>query len=281
MNHLIHYTSANQSASHAAPASARTVGIPRLIQANRLLERSIAGMGCSVVMSGPTNRQALEAGTSCCRLGVPLPARALAGQALSLKGIADVVLVEQAAGCSLKQELKAAGLPVVELEESTGLHEASVSSLAGALCLDRQALRNSWLRVLAAERDKEMELAADEEKSQLPAVALLGHPYLLSDSFLNLGIKEKMRAAGFGCVLPGTLFQQAYPHGRLYGAVCLQAAGCKPGPYERTLLHRPKGGVASTGLPTLTLHLDEHFSEAELKSSLSHFLSGLRTDDPL
>jgi predicted nucleotide-binding protein (sugar kinase/HSP70/actin superfamily) len=157
-----------------------------------------------------------------------------------------------------------------------------------------RAIRNAFLQAIRAQCN--LQTGYLEPGSTL-TVMLAGHPYLLYDEFLNMGIVKKLRQKGIGLVTeefasnrvsqlqvqklskkPFWTFQRRlygaaaafYEQQKVDGIVYLSSFACGPDSVIIDLIrHHVKD------FPMLVLKLDEHTGEAGLDTRLEAFIDML------
>ncbi|WP_159033372.1 acyl-CoA dehydratase activase-related protein [Ethanoligenens harbinense] len=196
------------------------VGIPHAMgfyEHGAVWARMFTLLGCDVVFSPLTSRQILDWGVRATVTEFCLPVKVLAGHVRALAGKADVIFLPRCLS-SAEGEMscpKACALPdVVRLS-----FEDSVEVLEAAVDPDRFADEHEAVRLdavagrLGVPEETVREALAQAGRSQAAAapelsgrtIVLLGHPYVLEDPCISMELAKKLRARGFGTVMPRDL----------------------------------------------------------------------------
>jgi predicted nucleotide-binding protein (sugar kinase/HSP70/actin superfamily) len=198
-----------------------TIGIPQALNYhyyNPLWPAFFEKIGCQVVMSGPTNRQKLDAGIKVTPSEACLPLKCYFGHLLSLLDTADRIFVPRLV-CMQKNPgirlgcPKLIGLPdmaraiapeanilTTDIDLRLQCKEASYAALAQQLgCSKRaglQAFTEAEKEFALYRKGKIHDLKAGAEPNGKILLGLLGHAYLLYDDYLNLNLMKKIRESG-------------------------------------------------------------------------------------
>lgn len=175
-------------------------------------------LGSHVVMSGPTNRQKLDAGIKITPSEACLPLKCYFGHVLSLLGKVDYLFVPRLVclkthpgirlGCP-----KFIGLPdmvralvpeanILTTDIDLRIHSLEVSYVTLAQELGysnhvaEQAFKYGTAQIAPHKNAEGLELDVNEEASSKSLVGLLGHAYLLNDDYLNLDLRKKIQDSG-------------------------------------------------------------------------------------
>lgn len=189
------------------------VAIPRAMyfyEQGELWERFFKALGCEVLYSPNTSRDILDSGTAASPSEACLPVKVFMGHVKYLDGKADYIFIptlyslEQNAfncpeACALSDMAKLClGLttPIlsVELDVRRGVRECS--RLAGTLGLSedfvRGVLDSAVLSRLGTGAAVPSAVSGSRSK-----IAVVGHPYILYDPVISMGISEKLERRGY------------------------------------------------------------------------------------
>lgn len=287
------------------------IGFPRAMvyfEYGQLWRDFFESLGCEVVLSPKTNKSILNRGVASCTNETCLPVKALHGHVLELCGKVDFVFLPRYVSCGKRDytcpklcalpdmarlNLKEAP-PILEavVDEKTGYIETekSLKAAASALGLEKDRVLSAFYAALRRHK-----LPAPPPEGKGPAVGLLGHPYMLHDECLNMGLAEKLAQRGLRVltpedVSPGARRSEIYPfEGRVFYGVGLDNLGS-----ARVLARMPRVrgliyltpfacGVDSLvtefielslkgSTPWMKLTVDEHTGEAGFDTRIEAFL---------
>lgn len=285
-------------------------------------------LGAEVVLSQPTNKQILDDGVKQAVDEICLPFKLFFGHVESLKNQVDYLFVPRMMSIQ-KQEWvcpKFLGLPDMVRALQThlppliapdfnlrrsrrGLFHAAMKA-AEPFTKSRVKVARAVYQALKVQNQYEMALKEGctplelLEKKRLPdpgseplTILLLGHPYLLYETYINMDLIRRLREMGALIItpemIPGdvinlgaaqqpkalfwTLNKQvmgtAYhflEKGSVDGIVQMAAFGCGPDSLINELVERKarRGGQ----IPLLSINLDEHSGEAGLVTRIEAFM---------
>jgi len=304
------------------------IGIPRALSFYRyypLWEPFFEALGAEVVVSPPTTRVTLEAGMAVSVAEMCLPVKLFLGHVRALIGEVDALFVPaihrlapDATNCA-----KLIGLPDLvrnALSDVPPLIAPDVDLAAGALwqvALEtalsftynplhiKAAAERAWQSYQQARADlragrlSPADFAPARSDGRLspkwpppapdaPLVAVVGHPYLLYDPFVNHNLLLRLRRLGLRLLLPEQLSDELLPgsgywtfESELVGAaeralvrddvagiIAVSAFGCGP---DGVMLGAVTQAARGVGRPLLLLSLDEHSGEAGLVTRIEAF----------
>ncbi len=305
------------------------IGIPRALLYywyGPIWQVFLTELGLSPLVSAPTGKKLLNAGVKAAVDEACLPVKVFLGHTLALKSKCDVLLIPRLVSINRKDYIcpKFMGLPEMT-KQAVGDHPIMVwkseknCALGSAKALPK-ALRQGFscgqirkgLRkaeqafrayhhllqqgLLPVEAEKVLLGGAllSREESQR-AIGLIGHPYCLYDSFINLDTIGLLRRYGFKVLAPEfftpqqievelgvlakplfwTLSQRIFGTFRLLckqkveGVIYLSAFACGP---EALIGELIKKEAKVLGLPLLQLDLDEHSGEAGFVTRIEAFI---------
>jgi len=287
-------------------------------------------LGAQVVVSPPTNRVILAEGVSRAVAETCLPVKAFCGHVVSLIGSCDYVFVPSVRSMAHKVHncSKFLGLPDLTravVPESRPLLEVDIDVDQGKRALYqaifslgrrfsrnplkvKKAAQSAWqthkdyvarmrsqglspLQVLEGEQP-----ATDETRSYHLSLAVIGHPYLVYDSFINHRLLERLDKAGVKVYTPEMVPQAGldeamaqivgqaywtyeaevvgaggyYLENRVAGVIGVAAFACGPDSLMFEMVERRAKKLQ--GCPFMALILDEHTGEAGLLTRLEAFL---------
>ncbi len=210
------------------------IGVPRALlyyEYSLLWIDFLEGLGAEVIVSSPTTKELLDLGVKSAISEVCLPVKVFYGHVMSLKDKVDflfvprMVCVEKGAYfcpkfLGLPDMLKSSLSPLPPLIEPTVDVRKSATNFKNAFlevgksitsnskkiyCSFIQAQKNFWLYSAANKLEEgdlnQLQINQPINKSSKGEgislnVALIGHSYLLDDSFVNLNLISKLKKAG-------------------------------------------------------------------------------------
>jgi len=193
------------------------VGIPRGLlydQFHPFFTRFFSETGAEPVISPRTNKSILDAGVMCCVDEACLPVKVFHGHVCQIKEKCDLMFIPRIMQLYSGEYIcpKFCGLPEMVTNSIPGLPEViSHPIYATSRARLRQWAFASASRITRDRRKVELALeAAIKEQSRhrtgyndqgYPVkIALAGHPYNLSDTFINMNIKKKLNSLGVGVI---------------------------------------------------------------------------------
>jgi predicted nucleotide-binding protein (sugar kinase/HSP70/actin superfamily) len=302
------------------------IGLPRALsyyEYGPLWRTFFEALGADVIVSGPTTRATIQIATSRATADLCFPVRVYVGHLLGLADQVDLLFVP-----SLRRPMPAAthcakivGLPDLAravLPDPSKLLEVDLDLDKGRLALAQAVWAAgrplTWNPIqIARAAEAAWETYQESHKPQAsgrvslpgtePATGLtlgvVGHPYLLRDTYVNQNLLKRLERLGVRLLTPqalppGAASRSVQIHsGEMYwayapsllgaglcflemeavdGLVAVIAFGCAPDSGIAPML----GQVARrAALPMLTLTLDEHSGEAGLVTRLEAFVDML------
>ena len=275
-------------------------------------------LGAEVVVSPPTDKKILDYGLRCLTDEICLPVKAFCGQAASLNGKCDFVLIpsiysleKNVYNCpkfiGLPDLIRAAipeALPI--LDPDVDLDKGKGSFYFTLYTLGRRFTSNP-LRIERA-IGKAARSQAKFEKPQKKrggcgdrvTIAVVSHPYLIHDEYLNHRLLSHLEGMGARVLFP-EMIENKKLRASLYhitdrpywtcedeiigagacfienqdvdGIISLNAFGCGP---DSVMIDLVQNYARKFGKPFLQLVLDEHTSDTGLLTRLEAFLDTIR-----
>jgi predicted nucleotide-binding protein (sugar kinase/HSP70/actin superfamily) len=318
---------------------AKRIGICRALHAYHhyaFWRTFFAELGWEVVLSAPTSRRMIEQGVRLSPSELCLPVKAFLGHVAELKDKVDALFLPRIVCTRVGRDLffgcpKAIALPdltravfdslplVVEpiLDRKVGSDEqafrvavsgidrrASVRSAyrsanaAAQVTTQRTIDEGSPLHMFSEQRTKDAEPETGDRRPVVK-VGVVGHPYLLFDSGLNLDVLDKVREAGGRPVVVFPTTAEVASESRrgnalnwyyelellaaarrlleieqVDGLLLVGSFACGTGAVTNELIQRE--AVHRHGVPTILLLLDEHTGEVGLVTRVESFVDLLR-----
>lgn len=283
-------------------------------------------LGLRPVISPATNKAILNRGVRAAVDEVCLPVKIFLGHSLHLAGECEGILVPELASIKRKEYIcpKFMGLPDMTRQvirdrklliwrsnqRSPWDHPRALSEEIKILADGRtvrkgmraaKAAYNSYRRwleegFLPSEAEKLVEgKSLDRHDPRQPAIGIIGHPYCVYDSFINMNLIDVLKEAGYRVLtsemfpeeevekevadLPKPLFwtlgKRILGAARVMwrkgvkGLIHVAAFACGPEALIGEMVRREGG---ERGVPLLQLHLDEHSGEAGFVTRVEAFL---------
>lgn len=273
-----------------------------------------ACLGVRTVVSPPTNRGIVDLGAARSVDGCCLPLKVYVGHVLALaeQGVSTFFVPHLISICRreyicpyflglpdlVARYLPRTGVkilsPVIDMRRGAAAVAKNVIAF-GAQWGGRRAARAFWQARAAFCRWRCGQIAAAD--STAPTVLVLGHRYVLADSFLNHGVIHRLQEANFCVLTPYQLPERVLREGartlpkRMFwtsarqslgalnacadkasGVITLAAFACGPDSLFSDIIHRR---ARQMGLPSLLLNVDEHTGAAGAETRLEAFLDML------
>jgi predicted nucleotide-binding protein (sugar kinase/HSP70/actin superfamily) len=310
------------------------VGIPRGLYYYRyssLWETFFKGLGAEVVISDRTNKSIMLTGSNNCVSEACIPIKAYFGHVLSLVGKVDVIFMPRFTSVSENQYIcpEIAGVPDMVrnstkiipkiIDTEINLRKSHKNAWQAALHIgefftrDKEKIRTAYKDALNAYKSERQvlksgvliddfkndsnQLRVIQKRSTSMTVAVLGHPYTVYDSFINMELMKKLRSYGIGVVTLdmldymeskkncGTLDKmifwdfgtrayggvvQLIDSGQIDGIIVLTSFGCGVDSFVDELVE--KKIRQESEIPYMKLVLDEHSAEAGFCTRLEAFV---------
>ena len=286
------------------------VGIPRGLlycKYHPFFKTFFHGLGAEIVESEETNQGIMDLGIQSCVDEACLPVKIYHGHVASIRDQCDLMVIPRIMGICRNEYIcpKFCGLPEMVFHSIPGLPPVTASPLymynekeLFKWCLStglmvttsHKAIRNAFLQAVRAQCN--LQTGYLEPGNPL-TVMLAGHPYLLYDDFLNMGIVKKLRQKGIGLVTeefasnrvsqlqlkklskkPFWTFQRRlygaaaafYEQRKVNGIIYLSSFACGP---DSVIIDLIRHHVKDFSM--LVVKLDEHTGEAGLDTRLEAF----------
>lgn len=291
-----------------------TVGLPEALfhhQHGSLWEDFLRCAGCSVVKSGETNREILDKGIKCCTGDACLPVKAFHGHVESLVGISDYVFVPRYTSLykgefscpkfcalpemtemNLKRRVKIISMDIHK-DGSPAITSDSIRVLSKRMGVHEKTLKEAYINTF----DKKYSLGPEKRQENTNArfhIAVLGHPYMIKDSYLSMKLVSKLSKRGIGVYTTESISREkrrenAQPYkGRVFWEIGLDNLGSasyfSQNKNVRGIIYLTPFacGIDSfviefierhiKTMPFLKLTIDEHSGEAGFDTRLEAFL---------
>lgn len=297
------------------------IGIPRALfwyynpDAYRVFWEAL---GFEVVQSPPTNRQIFEEGLRLAHDELCMPVKILHGHVAFLKEKVDFIFIPRIVKMMKGGKKRYACPKFIGLPE---LIRNSIPSLLPLITVDidliRYSLEGAFLRLgerfnlkkgsirkavremIAFERRRRLDCKPQGKKNGLK-LGVIGHPYILYDPYLSLGLLDKISSLGVEYTTSAEVSEEEIEEelrpeidvywryereligavsyflrsGKFDGSIYCLSFGCGPGSIITEIIQRKV--VKDGGFPLLTLVLDEGTGEAGLVTRLEAFYEIVR-----
>lgn len=290
------------------------IGIPKGLlycKYHPFFETFFSALGAEIVTSGNTNKNIMDMGVKTCVDEACLPLKIFHGHVSSIKDKCDYMVIPRIMSICKHEYIcpKFCGLPEMIKNSISGL--PMISSEPIYLQKETQALKwclstgsvitNKKSKIKKAFQLGQKALAHHKtglyEPNNNLTIMLAGHPYILYDEFLNMGVVEKLRAKKIGIITeefadnsmleeqvkklikkPFWTFQRKlygaassfYHQRKINGIIYLSSFACGVDSIIIDLIRFKVGQF-----PMLILKLDEHTGEAGLDTRLEAFIDML------
>lgn len=300
-----------------------TIGLPKglfYFEHNILWVQFFKNLGCNVITSQDTNKQILDYGVKCCSNETCLPVKVFHGHVYCLKNTVDYVFIPRYTSLDKKQYTcsKFCGLPdmaLLNLKRQVKVLEVRLhvdmfpSETFDSLLEISHVLNLKYEIVVEAFRSAGVffeEYIRNWQKSNRyvkstsnskPALSVLGHPYMIYDSYLSMDLIDKLSRRNFNIYTPKyidyeTKKKHAYPfQGKVFwdvgfellrsaftfaedsnikGIIYLTPFACGIDAFILEFIERRIN--SKYDIPLLKLTIDEHTGEAGFDTRLDVFL---------
>lgn len=187
-------------------------------------------LGSEVVVSGNTNKKILDDGVRSCVDEACLPVKIYHGHIKSLMDKADAIFIPRIMSISKNEYIcpKFCGLPdmvrssihnlpaliesTINLRKSENSIIDSMADAAGLITKNKTKIMDAYKKACIAQSRFEDKMRAtgdfessisSEEKSSINSkrkIAVIGHPYNVYDSFINMNIIKKLNSEGYSVI---------------------------------------------------------------------------------
>ncbi|NLG87974.1 MAG: 2-hydroxyglutaryl-CoA dehydratase [Clostridiaceae bacterium] len=290
------------------------IGIPKGLLYYRyhaFFETFFSELGSEIIVSEQTNKDILDMGVQFCVDEACLPVKVFHGHAASIKDRCDYLIIPRIMSICKKEYIcpKFCGLPEMIIHSIPSVPKVSVDPLymrndkelfkwclsaGSAVTRDSAAIKKAFVSAKKAQKKSRTGII---EPGRRLTVMLAGHPYVVNDDYLNMGIFNKLRAKGIGIITeefvsdgetreevkrlvkkPFWTFQR-----RIFGAACvlikknlingiiyLSSFACGIDSVIIDLIRHFVGDF-----PMLVIKLDEHTGEAGVDTRVEAFIDML------
>jgi len=291
---------------------AKRIGIPRALLYYRYYDlwREIFGsLGFDLITSASTNEEILKDGLRVCTTDLCLPVKAMLGHVENLKDFVDYLFIPRYVSVEKDAYMcpKVIGLPdvikasfgklppIIEpIYNAKGKNTLKVfaEGIARPLGIKEKVII-SIISNLNPHSEKTPHRVDKEVNS--PRIALLGRPYLISDSYLSKGIVGMLKSLGSNVIieepsqsevesamsrLPKWLYWSmskevtalAYKYFNdtsIDGVINLSNAACGPDSFTGEIINRLREGSEK---PYMSISIDEHTSAVGIQTRVEAFL---------
>ncbi|HAA25136.1 MAG TPA: 2-hydroxyglutaryl-CoA dehydratase [Ruminiclostridium sp.] len=290
------------------------IGIPKGLLYYRyhaFFETFFSKLGSEIIVSEQTNKDILDMGVQFCVDEACLPVKVFHGHAASIKDRCDYLIIPRIMSVCIKEYIcpKFCGLPEMIIHSIPRVPKVSVEPLymrnekelfrwclssGSVVTKDSAVIKRAFISAVTAQKKGR---AGINEQGRKLTVMLAGHPYIIYDDYLNMGIINKLRAKGIGIITeesvgdgetreevkklvkkPFWTFQR-----RVFGAACvllrqklidgiiyLSSFACGIDSVIIDLIRHFIGNF-----PMLVIKLDEHTGEAGVDTRVEAFIDML------
>lgn len=299
-----------------------TIGIPKgmyYFEYSPMWEDFFKNLGFEVVLSQDTNKKVMDEGIKRCSNETCLPVKVFHGHVAELKDICDYIFIPRYQSTGKKEYTcpKLCGLPdmtsinmdrkikilevKINLDSRPDETNESLKLMAKTLCIKFTKVLeafNEACKKYAQEAYKENGREKKAASDSRLAISLLGHPYMIYDSYLNMRLIEKLKKRNIDVFTPRdidyeTKRKNAYPYqGKTFWNIGFELLGSA---FTYAKNERIKGMIYLTpfacgldafimefienriksqyrNLPLLKLTVDEHTGEAGFDTRVEAFL---------
>lgn len=300
-----------------------TIGLPKglfYFEHHILWEKFFKNLDCNVIVSQDTNKQILDYGVKYCSNETCLPVKVFHGHVYSLKDMVDYVFIPRYTSLDKNEYTcpKFCGLPdmaVLNLKRQIKVLEVKVhidmyaSETFDSLMEISRILNIKYSNVLEAFKKAYSVYSEDRINRQKAnpnnqcknnaeiALSVLGHPYMIYDSYLNMKLMDKLCKRNITVYTPRdiddeTKRKNAYPfQGKVFwhigfellgsaftyaessginGIIYLTPFACGVDAFVLEFIERRF--KSHYNVPLLKLTVDEHTGEAGFDTRLEAFL---------
>lgn len=201
------------------------IGIPRGLLYNdysSLVETFFADLGAEVICSPETNRSILDMGVKYCVDEACLPVKVFHGHVCWLRGRCDTIFIPRIMRVREKEficpkfcgltEMIANSIPDLPPLMGDPIYWTSdediykwTHTVGAAVTRDKRRIKQAYIKALEKHHSKNNGIRQTEYKT---TVALLGHPYNVQDTFLNMNLINKLNLNGIGVITQAVVEDQ-------------------------------------------------------------------------
>lgn len=300
-----------------------TIGLPKglfYFEHSVLWESFFKYLGCNVIVSGDTNKEILDYGVKHCSNETCLPIKVFHGHVYSLKDKADYIFIPRYTSLDKNEYTcpKFCGLPdmaLINLKKQINILEVkihvdmypqqtveSLRTIAETLSINHadvmDAIKEAYNAFIES-REQAIKLTqiSMDKSSNKTSIAILGHPYMIYDSYLNMMLVDKLSKRNINVYTPRSIDYEtkrknAYPfQGKIFwdigfellgsaftfaekndikGIIYLTPFACGVDAFILEFIERRFKSHYT--VPLLKLTIDEHTGEAGFDTRLEAFL---------
>lgn len=278
----------------------------------------------TVIKSGPTNREILDKGIESCVAEACLPVKIYHGHVIKLIDKVDYILIPRYTSISTRKYIcpKFGGLPdlirnsidnlpeIIDVE--VNFYRKATQGLKAAkeagsyITSNQRQIKKAWLKALEKFHNSREKFINNCQTVNLPTshllnqshllkIAVLGHPYMLKDSYINMNLINKLEKMGatvitpemrdttelrkIGDILPKKIFwdfgARAVGFARKIaaegadGLIYVSSFGCGIDAFISEIVSLE---VKRAKIPFALINIDEHTGEAGLDTRLEAFV---------
>lgn len=290
------------------------IGIPKGLlycRYHTFFETFFSKLGSEIIVSEQTNKDIMDMGVEFCVDEACLPVKVFHGHAASIKDRCDYLIIPRIMSICKKEYIcpKFCGLPEMIIHSIPHVPKVSMEPIymqnekdlfkwcfaAGSAVTKNSAkIKKAFISAKKAQKKSRTGII---EPGQKLTVMLAGHPYVIFDEYLNMGIVNKLRAKGIGIITeefvsdsetceevkklvkkPFWTFQRRIfgaacvllRHKRIDGIIYLSSFACGIDSVIIDLIRYCIGHF-----PMLVIKLDEHTGEAGMDTRVEAFIDML------
>jgi len=278
------------------------IGIPKGLlycRYHTFFETFFSKLGSEIIVSEQTNKDIMDMGVEFCVDEACLPVKVFHGHAASIKDRCDYMIIPRIMRICKKEYIcpKICGLPEMIIHSIPHIPRISMEPiymhnekelfkwcLAAGSAVTKDSARIKKAFITAKKEQKKSRTGIIEPGRNL-TVMLAGHPYIIYDEYLNMGIVKKLRAKGIGIITeeavsesetweevkklvkkPFWTFQR-----RIYGAACVLLRQ----KLIDGIVYLSSFACGIDSVIMLVIKLDEHTGEAGMDTRVEAFIDML------
>lgn len=205
------------------------IGFPKALmyfQHGTLWESFFKALGCSVVISKDTNKTILDLGVNHCNNETCLPVKVFHGHVLSLKDLVDFIFIpryisleKNAFSCpqfcglpdstqlNLKGNIKIIEIKI-DIRNGMIKTQEDLMKLSQILNIPYETIEKTYGDIIGTTPidDIQPRIKSIKKQKKVPIlIAVLGHPYMIYDSYLSMNLITKLSALGISIVTAADL----------------------------------------------------------------------------
>ncbi|MGH4121642.1 MAG: acyl-CoA dehydratase activase-related protein [Clostridium sp.] len=287
------------------------VGVPKGLlyyKYHPFIEKFLIELGAEVITSTDTNKDILNAGVKCCVDEACLPIKIFHGHIIDIKDKCDLLIIPRIMRVRAREFIcpKFCGLPEMILNSIPNMPKVMTEpiyatsekelytwckKLGKMITRDTSKIKAAFNSALEEQRN--FKFGIKDEGFKI-TIALVGHPYNLYDTFINMNIVKKLNKMGVGVITEEyveeeqinlqvkTLFKRPFwtfatnsygfttaiaKHNEISGAIYISSFACG---IDSVVLELIKEKIED--FPLLLLKVDEHTGEGGLDTRIEAFI---------